>query len=352
MNARQGIPLVADPDALAESSITTLVRSVLAIANGKLNPNVVTKDYLRKRWGDDAVDDVAWLMRAATAPAMTTQIGWASVFARTTPAFVSALVPVSAGADLLSRVLGLSFDGAAVIKIPTVTLPLADFVAQGAPIPVVTAITESGPEIAPFKFAVITTLSRETVESSNAELLVRQAMLDNTGPALDARLFDNNPGVPELRPPGLLYGKTALTPTTGIAGDLTALAAAVAPVAGNGGIGFIASATQATAIDLGLPKDFPYWLGRSTSLPPGRVIAVALNAVATAMGDAPLIDVSKAATLQMSDQPSELSATGSAVMTGPTIVTFQNDVIALRLRWPISWCARDPRGVAFMDVSW
>jgi hypothetical protein len=327
-----------------EQAMASLVRSVITVAHGKLNPNVVTKDYLRRRWGEDAVDDVGLILRAATGPAMTGQIGWAREFARTTPAFVSALVPVSAGADFLGRVLQLSFDGAAVINIPTIGLPLADFVAQGAPIPVVQGVDGSVP-IEPFKFAVITTLSRETVESSNAEALIRQAMLDNTGPSLDRRLFDANAGVAELRPPGLLHNITPLTPTTGIAGDLTALAAAVSVVAGNGGIAFIASATQAVAIGLGLPKDFPYPLLASTSLPPGRVIAVALNAVATATGDAPLIDVSKAATLQMSDTPSGL-------MTGPTIVTFQNDVIALRLRWPISWCVRDPRGVAFMDVTW
>jgi hypothetical protein len=56
-------------------------------------------------------------------------------------------------------------------------------------------------------------------------------LLDATGPSLDRRLFDANPGVPDLRPPGLLFGKTALTPSAdadkyqAMVADLSTLAA-------------------------------------------------------------------------------------------------------------------------------
>jgi hypothetical protein len=241
----------------------------------------------------------------------------------------------------------LSFDGARKISVPNVTLPLGDFVMEASPIPVVQAITGSVP-IEPYKFAAITVLSRETTEGANAEPLVRQAMLDGTGPSLDRGMLSANPAVPGLRPAGLLNGKTALTPSTdSMVSDLAALAAAVSVVAGNGGIVFIASAKQAVAIRIGLLTDY-YPVLASTALPDRTVIAVALNGVVAATGNVPAIDVSKAATVQMSDTPVD-----GGITTAPTIVSWQNDVVAIRLRWPISWAVRDARAISFMSaVNW
>jgi hypothetical protein len=330
-----------------DALMTTLVRGVISAADAKLNPGTRPHDHLRQKWGEGG-DDVALLLRAATIPATTGVSGWAAELAPTiTSAAVSSLVPVSAAADLMNRILPLSFDGARKISVPNVTLPLGDFVMEASPIPVVQAITGSVP-IEPYKFAAITVLSRETTEGANAEPLVRQAMLDGTGPSLDRGMLSANPAVPGLRPAGLLNGKTALTPSTdSMVSDLAALAAAVSVVAGNGGIVFIASAKQAVAIRIGLLTDY-YPVLASTALPDRTVIAVALNGVVAATGNVPAIDVSKAATVQMSDTPVD-----GGITTAPTIVSWQNDVVAIRLRWPISWAVRDARAISFMSaVNW
>jgi hypothetical protein len=182
-------------------------------------------------------------------------------------------------------------------------------------------------------------------------------LLDSTGPALDRRLFDANAAVADLRPAGLLNGKVALTPSAdtdkaaAMVSDLSALAQAVAPFAASGGIVFIAAAKQAVAINIGLPRDFAYPLLTSTSLAAGTVIAVAVNAVVSALGAAPQIDETKTASMHMSDTPLPIASGGA--MASPTVVTFQTDTVGIRLRWPISWTLRNANAIAHMTaVTW
>jgi hypothetical protein len=354
MQQRILVPEDLSRSALNERGMRALVRSVISIADGKLNPGTTTEKLVARRWGSGAVGEIASVMRAASAPAMTSQVGWARELAPVTTAFLAALVPLSASADLLSRVLHLSFDGAAHISVPTVTTPFADFVAEGANIPVVQG-TSGGQMLEPYKFAVITTLSRETTESGNAEALTRDALLNSSGPSLDRRLFDSQPGVAGLRPPGLLYGITPITAAGASGGkddamkdDLQAIVSAVAPVAGNGSIVIIAAPAQAVAINLRTLGTFSYDVLTSTQLPNGVAIAVATNAIVSASGDAPQIDVTKVASVQLNDSP-----TGDLLSGGHVIAAFQTDVVGLRLRWPLSWQVRDPRGIAYVTgVSW
>jgi hypothetical protein len=336
--------------------MTTLARSVLAVAHGQLNPDVTTERFIRTRWGSTAMDSVAPLLRAASTSAATSTTGWAKELGQTTQAFLQNLVPLSAGADVLGRGLQLTFDGAATINAAAVTTPLADFVTQNAPIPVVQG-TSAQVSLSPCKFATIVVLSRETVESSNAEALVADALRNQVAPSLDRRLFDTNTAVADLRPAGLLYNKVALTPaavadkTFNLIADLAALGEAVSGYAGNGGFVYIAAPRQALSIALAPIREFNYPLLTSTSLTAGTVICIAANAVVSALGAAPQIDLTKAATFHMSDAPSAI-ATGGTMAT-PTQVTFQNDTVGVRLRWPISWALRNQNAIAFMSaVTW
>ena len=340
-----------------KQAMATLTRSVIAAAHGQINPGTTTEAFIRRRWGTRATDGIAMLLKAQSAPAMTSTAGWAKELAHTTAAFLSALTGVSAGADLLSRGLQLTFDGANAITIANVTAPVADFVAQGAPIPVVSGTANVQATLAPCKFGVITVLTREVIESSNAEALVTQSLLDSMGPSLDRRLFDSNAAVADLRPAGLLNGKTALTPSadtdkfSAMVADLSALAASVAPYAGNGGIVFVAAARQGVPISVGLFQRLDYPLLVSTSLASGTVVALALPALVSALGDAPQIDITKVASLHMDSAPQQIATGGT--MPSPVTATFQSDKVGIRLRWPISWALRDPNAIAFMSaVTW
>jgi hypothetical protein len=354
----RGIPLRPAYGALREQAMGTLVRSVITAANTRLNPNVTTESFVRRRWGDRAMDDVAPMLRAASAPASTATTGWAKELTQTTLASLANLIPLSAGADLLDRGLKLTFDGAATVNIPNLTAPLADFVGQNAPTPVVSATSSIQASLAPCKFGVIVVLSREVLDSSNAEALTRQALLDAMAPSLDRRLFDSTAAVADLRPAGLLYGKVAMTPSadtnklSAMVADLSTLAASVAPLAGNGGNGglcFIAAAKQAVAIAIGSSREFPYAVLTSTSLAAGTVICVAVNAVVSALGAAPQIDITRAATLHMDTAPQAIASGGT--MPSPTEVTFQNDTVGVRLRWPLSWALRNTNAIAFISAA-
>jgi HK97 family phage major capsid protein len=74
------------------------------------------------------------------------------------------------------------------------TANAAGFVAEGAPIPVRDLATKSS-ALTPRKIAVITALSREMIESSNAEALVTNALIRSVGLALDGALLDSAPAM-------------------------------------------------------------------------------------------------------------------------------------------------------------
>jgi hypothetical protein len=331
-------------------AVSSLVRACIATGHAKLNPRTDARSFVASRWGSEEARNVEAVTKAASAPAMTSTPGWAKEFSRVVLAFLRNLTPISASADLLTRVLSLNFDGAGAISIPNLNVPLADFVGQGAPIPVVDGTVTIQTTLEPHKFATITVLTNEMLNSSNAEQLVRDALLQSTGPALDRRLFDANPAVPDLRPAGLLYGITPLGATAGggyaaMVGDLGKLANAVAAKSGNGGMTLIAAAPQAIAVGLQLVQGPPWPLLTSTSLPAGTVIAVANAGIVVAAGAAPVIDTTAAASLVMDTAP-------GAIMTGGSVrANFQTDTTGLRLRWPISWAVRDPGAIACITAT-
>jgi Phage capsid family len=273
------------------------------------------------------------------------------------PELLDVLTPASAGADLLQRGIQLNFAGAASIKVPDITVSTAGFVAESAPIPVQQSVTSGGPTLSPHKLAVITVLTGEMMRNENAETLVRQALVESVGPALDAALFSNAAG-DATRPPGLLNGITALTPAgvaekaQALVDDLQTLGAAVAPVAGNSPIVLIASPDAAVALVMRLPQAVEWPVLTSTSLAPRTVIAVAANAVVSAVEGAPQIDASRVASVHYNTVPADI-VTAGGVAAAPVGSLFQTDNVGLRLRWPISWALRKPAGLAWLTgANW
>jgi hypothetical protein len=103
-----------------------LTRATVALARNALNPSVLPNDYARQTWPGDR--DVPLVLRAAVSPATTFDVSELTYVAI---AFLDALKPQSAGADLLSRGLSLQLNNAASITVPTIALPQADFVGEG-----------------------------------------------------------------------------------------------------------------------------------------------------------------------------------------------------------------------------
>jgi hypothetical protein len=329
-----------------EATLATFTRGLMVVGHSKFNSDVPTETFLRERgWDDGENRRIVMVLRAASEAATTTTVGWARELASVTSAFLSALVPLSAGADLLSRGLSLQMGRSATVNIPALDVPFMDLIKQGGLIPVLQGNSRIQAKLEPAKLGGIVPITSEMIYSSNGETLVRDALMRIAAPSLDRRLFDSNAAVPDLRPAGLLFGKTPLTPSSdadkiaAMITDLSVLAAAVAPYAGNGGIVFIAAAMQAVAVSIGLPRDFAYPLLASTSLTAGTVIAVATPAVVSSLGDMPLIDETKSADLHGED--------------GTVTATFQTDTKGIRLMWPIVWAMRDPGAIAHITgATW
>jgi hypothetical protein len=333
-------------------SIAPLIRAVIATALGTLDKTARPVEHARQRYGDDRTLEL--VLRAATSPAT---LAGTPALAHVVAAFLDALVPVSAGADLLRRGIGLNFNGAAQLVAPAISIPVADFVAELAPIPVVQSVTSGGPTLLPHKLAVITSLTGEMIRNTNAETLVRQVLIESTGPAVDKVLFSTAAAGTD-RPAGLLNGIAALAPAAAgekaqiIVDDLQTLALAVAPVAGNGNIVLIGSPDAAVALRLRLPQTVEWPVLSSSSLAARTVIMVAANAVVSAVEGTPQIEASQEASLHRDTAPADIVSSAGVVAT-PVGTLYQTDSVGLRLRWPISWARRDARGIAWLTaVNW
>jgi hypothetical protein len=336
MVPRDPIPLRADWNAQRDGAVRSLVNEVLKQARGRLGVE-------------------GTFTRAAVSPAT---IGSMPALAQATQALLSTLTPYSAAADLLERGLTLDFDRAASISLPSIALGSATFVKEGQPIPARQLLTSAGQTLRPFKLATICSLSGEMIRSSNAEVLVKQTLIDSVGPSLDAALFSTATEVPETSPAGILHNITPLTPvgagvkSEAMADDLVKLVGAVSVVSNKSSIVIITNAAQATAIGLRSAGSFLHAILPSNTVPPARVIVVAANAIASAAEGSPEIQTSKEAAYHEFDPAQPLVDIGG-VVAAPIRSLTQTDSVGLKLRWPVSWVVRDPRGVAYMDsVVW
>jgi hypothetical protein len=300
-------------------------------------------DFLRaKGWEDDRIAGL--LTRATSAPALASQAQWAGEFATVTLAFLESLKPMSAAAQLIGQSLRLDLGNAASLKLPAIDAGSAGWTAEGQPIRVVKMISSSGPTLVPRKLASIIELTREMMESSSIEDIVRTALVDSTAPALDASMF-SSAAADTTRPAGILVGATVVTPSAGtiaseaMADDLAALVGAIAAYSGSGSIAIVAAPAQATRIGLVAERP-PFPVLMSSSLAAGTAIALATNALAVTIEPIRL-DAAKSITVH--EETTSPLPVGSAL---PSRSTFQTDTVALRMKFPVSWCVRDARAVS------
>jgi len=302
------------------------------------------------RWPDDPV--VEMVLRAGVSPA---SLADTPELQGVLTEFLAGLTPYSAAAGLFALASSLTFGNAATIALPRIsTLPQADWVREGAPIPVVAGMAVAV-SMTPYKIGTIVALSNEMMRSSSAEAVVRARLADNIGPALDRWLFSENPGVAGLRPPGLLAGvnpedaEAATTnPNDAMVADVQTLVGALAAYGGNGNIALIAPVKTAVRMMMrgfiGPRSPFPLLIADQPNL-----IAVAAAALAVAI-DPPRIDAGGEVMLHMDDMPAEIVDDGG-VMASPVRSAWQTDSTGLRFILPVSWVMRAP-AVAWLTPNW
>jgi Phage capsid family len=317
--------------------VASIVRAAIAVAAQAEVPD------------DDGITSL--VVRGAVSP---TSRADAAAFGHIAYAFVSSLTPVSAAAAVFARSTQCTFDGAVQIVVPALTLPHAAFVGEGAPIPVSSASTSQGAVLDPHKLATIVPLSGEMVRNSNAEQLVRQVLIENTGASLDAALFNANAAT-ALSPAGILAGITPITaastgtPLEKMAADVGAIAQAIAQVAGsNGGAIIVAAPREAVMLSMMAEESFIWPVRMSAAIPAGTVIGIAAAGLATAV-DVPRIESSQEVALHMEDTTPLALVSAGGVVAAPIRSAFQTDSIALRLVLPATWALRSNKTVAWVQ---
>jgi HK97 family phage prohead protease len=335
-----------------------------------------------KIYGDDEPTKVVtdWVMRAPSAPAMTTVPGWAQELVHQIYADVMALLfAKSIFPRLSAKGLSLAFGNAGKIVMPTRsrTPSLAgSFVGEGMAIPVRQGAFTSQ-TFTPKKLAVISVFTREMSEHSipAIEGVLREAIQQDTAIAIDSVLIDANAAT-TIRPAGILSGVAALTATTGggipaIVGDLKQLVGALTTsLYGNirspvwlMNPGDMLSASLATAVNTGI---FPFQtqidagqLGGipiidSASVPSKTVVLIDAADFVTMQGDSVRMELSDTATLHMEDSaPLDLVAGSPGTVASPQRSLFQTDSIALRMIAPLNWSIRRPGTVTWVqNITW
>ena len=320
------------------------------------------------------------ILRAASAPAMTTVAGWAQELAHTTYAeLMPLLMPKAILTRLAPMGLTLGFGNAGRIVIPTRsrTPSLAgSFVGEGMPIPVRQGAFTSQ-TLTPKKMAVITTWTKEMDEHSipAIEGLLREAIQVDTTVATDSVLIDANPAT-TIRPAGLLNGVAATPATAGggiaaLVGDIVAVVSAIS-TSTYGNVRNLAwlvnqtdmlRASMLTAVNTGI---FPFAaqiaagnLGGvpfidSATVPAKTMILVDAPDFVVVGGDAPRMEMSDQATLHMEDTaPLDLVSGSPGTAASPQRSLFQTDSLALRMIMPLNWLQRRAGTVAWVqNVTW
>jgi hypothetical protein len=350
MHAPVKKPTLRFEPAITRPSVRSLVRACCAAAIAALEriPPPPAK-VARREWQSD--DGAEWLLRAASEPAMmATAPGLVQMWMVD---FVATLTGQSAAASLFRDALQLSFGRSGRINVPTLLgdASLAAFVAEGYPIPVVQPLIQPLVALVPYKLATIVVMTTEMVRSSNIEALVNDALKRAVSLALDKVLFDAN-NADASRPTGLRYGITALVASTApdatdaLLMDVEALHEDIEDVTPRSPV-YIASPTRALMMELKSPHSLdPLKLYGSTALHnTDDVIAVAAPAVAVAYGDTPDITASRESALQMDTAPV------SETLTGRTSSTWQADLVAIKVRLPVSWALRSSIGCAWLTAT-
>jgi hypothetical protein len=338
---RQGIPFRPDPEALREGALRSVARAcVLSARNaGKSAPE-------RNPWRDDAAID--WLMRGPVSPTTTAVSALTPIRLH----FLPSLVPVSAAAAILDQSMQFSFDGAASISVPALSLPTAGWIGEGQAIPVLAGTSTANISMTPFKLAAIVVLTREMVEGSDAEAVMTQVLRENVGASLDAAFFNANAASAGVSPAGILNGATSVTPAAAglgdMAADLAGLAAAVAAVSGGSRMVLICAPKQAEAIRL-TAVDPPQVLS-SNALADKTVVAIVPAAIASA-NSTPVISVSRETTLHMASPAADLVVSPSTI-AAPQRSMYQTDSLALRYTQELAWTKRGAGVAVASGVNW
>ncbi len=362
MNTSRPIPLRPDYSARTRSTTnSTLMRAIHAHLHARLEQSapvdVAAEIYDR---------DVELLTRASVNPSSTVVDANAGVLVQTAVAdTLGGLGAASAMGPLFAANNQLEFGRSSAFFVPgfTASATVGGYVEQGKPIGAA-KLSAGGITLSQKKFGVVVPFTYEfsTYSVRNALKLITVTVNDSFGLALDTVALDANAATVG-RPAGLRYGIDALTGTPSsntnlfeaMIEDTSRLAASVSAVANNGPIIFICSPRQAVSLRLRARGVFPYEVLASSGLADRTVVALAPNALASAIGPTPRVDVSSQTSYHEDTiaLPINSGTTTTPLPAAPIRSTFQTATLALRLIIDLDFGLRAAGGLAWaQNVIW
>jgi HK97 family phage prohead protease len=371
----------AAPGSPEPKPLDLMVRAGVVMLRAKVFQRT-PEDECRRSYGEHepTMRTVEWMIRAASAPAMTNVPGWAQeLVTQIQGPYMDLLYPKSVYPRLAGMGMSLDFGRNGRIVIPTraaVPTIAGSFVGEGQPIPVrqghFTSVT-----LTPKKLAVISSYTKEMEDFSTPaiEALLRDAIQNDTAISLDSVLLDANPAT-TVRPPGLLNGVTPLTATAGggflaIIGDIKLLTTALlTPTRGNvRNPVWLMNPVQVNSLKLTVAPntgDFVfaeqmaagglngYPVIDSGTVPPGSVTLLDAADFVAVGAEAPRFELSDQATLHFEDTtPLQIGTPGTPpVVAAPVQSLWQTDSLALRLIMRLNWYVRRPVVANIAAVTW
>ncbi|SIO49786.1 hypothetical protein SAMN05443247_06547 [Bradyrhizobium erythrophlei] len=347
MNADVKLPVRLDTDALDASDRRATLRAVTALAVAAVraaDPFVM----LKAAWPDDR--QAANMLRAVSTPATTSTYPVANVIG-----LFRSIAPKSAALELFGYGRSIDLSGLNTVSIPHIgALPVAPFVAEGAPGPVLQSPTSAlviGPTR---KILVMAGVTRELDQATpqGAVNIVATILGDAAAKSLDAAAF-GSAAASAVAPAGLLHAVTPLaasTATTALSAmfeDVGNLAEAI----GDNDIDvnelvFIGGPKQAVAMKLYVGNRFDYPILSSVALK-GSLAAFAAPAIASAYADLPQVETSLESMLQFNDAPAT-----DPMTAGPTLSAFQQELINIKVRGRAAWGVHPGGAQVVNAVSW
>src|SRR5262249_14062159 len=311
----------------------------------------------RELYGHDPV--TAIVLRASSSPATIGSSTWAGALAATrVDDTVMAISSLSAAAGLIQRGLKVDLGNFAQVKVPGRLLDANDagsWVVEGQPARVRAQRITAGPALVPKKLVVLTTFSREMVDSSNIEAVSRALISEAAALALDAALFSTNAA--NGAPAGILNGISAQTATPGgglaaLNGDMKLLTAALVAAGAGANPVLVVSPVQAMTLKILAGPRFDVPVLQSSSVAAGTVIVVAASSFVSCFGAVPDFEASSHVTLHYEDTSPQDITGGTPSPAVPVRSAVQTATLALKMRLKASWGMRAPHVAYLTGATW
>ncbi|MGA8759704.1 MAG: hypothetical protein WB611_25990, partial [Stellaceae bacterium] len=279
----------------------------------------------------------------STAPGILTT-AWTS--------FLASLEPISGAARLIGASTQLDGAGIGSIRLPWVTdVAGVGFVAEDQPIPIFRSTTSDVTMPLGCEIAAAFVVSNRLLAQSNAEAVFTTLLRRTIALTLDAEMFGTTAAVSSPttsgRPGGLLNGLNAIPAAATMSEDFANLADSLVTSGGDASVMYFASPGRVIAVQTRSPQPLPIY--PSSRLSSARLVAICPTALFTALG-VPTIDITKEATVNLSNTPLELVDTGGAV-AHPVSSLWQTAATGIMVTLAASWALANPNLAAFTDVS-